>query len=311
MFYKNQTNWERIQSYLPASFQLSDDCLPNEYFLDWNNIKIHIDHYEQSNPKGTVIILHGVGGNGRLVSSIALLLQQSGYEVICPDLPLYGNTQLPKNQSVSYQTWIECGCWLVKYFQGIDRKVSLFGLSAGGLLAYQVACASENILSVLLTCILDQRIPLVTESTALSPIVGKMSRNILPFTASLFPNFKIPMKFVGNMKAIVNNPELAKILIADKRSSGTRVSLNFICGMLNPVITIEPEEFDKCPILLVHPENDQWTDVSLSKLFFDKIYAKKQLLMIPEAGHFPIKEVGLNQMQSACKQFLDSVYLNN
>ncbi len=32
----------------------------------------------------------------------------------------------------------------------------------------------------------------------------------------------MPMKWVANMKAIVNNNELAKLLMADKRSSGTK-----------------------------------------------------------------------------------------
>lgn len=308
MLYKNQSQWKLVQSYLPVKFQLSEQFMPEEYFLNWENTKIHIDHYKHDKPKGTVIMFHGVGGNGRIVSPIASSLHQSGYEIICPDLPLYGNTQITDSQIVSYEDWVDCGCWLVKYYQSINRKVSLFGLSAGGMLAYQIACASEDIVSILLTCILDQRIPIVTESTAISPMIGKISRRILPLAASAFPNFKIPMRFIGNMKAIVNNQTLAKILIADKRSSGAWVSLKFIYGMLNPFITIEPEYFNNCPILLVHPQNDHWTDISISKLFFDRINTKKKLVMIQEAGHFPIEEVGLNQIQKECKRFLDSLY---
>ncbi|MBO5620452.1 MAG: hypothetical protein J5959_02340 [Butyrivibrio sp.] len=51
-----------------------------------------------------MVLFHGVGGNGRLLEFIALPLWRSGYEVICPDLPLYGLTAY--KGKVSYPDWI-------------------------------------------------------------------------------------------------------------------------------------------------------------------------------------------------------------
>ncbi|MCC0647738.1 alpha/beta fold hydrolase [Clostridioides sp. ZZV15-6598] len=307
-YYYNQTEWKLVQPYLPLNNQLREKNLPNEYFIKWEGINIHIDHYKVDNHKGTVIVFHGVGGNGRLLSSLSLPLVEAGYEVICPDLPLYGNTEILNVLKITYDTWVDCGTFLVNYFQDKGEKISLFGLSAGGFLAYQVACNCKNIYALMASCFLDQRIPIVIEQTAISPLIGKVSKKCLPVANKLFPNFKIPIKLVGNMKKIVNNKNLAKILIKDKKSSGSRVTISFLYGMLSPSVSIEPENFNDCPVLLVHPENDCWTDVSLSKLFFDRLTDNKKITMLEGAGHFPIEENGLNKMSSSCIIFLEQCY---
>jgi len=79
------------------------------------------------------------------------------------------------------------------------------------------------------------------------------------------------------MKSIVNNEELAKLLMNDTRSAGARIPIEFIYGMLYPQIRTEAEQFDKCPFLLVHPEKDMWTDISLSQLFYINSLVKKRL----------------------------------
>lgn len=116
---------------------------------------------------------------------------------------------------------------------------------------------------------------------------------------------KLPMKVIGNMKAIVNNRDLAKLLMSDNRSSGTKVPIAFIYSMLNSQIEIEASQFNKCPFLLVHPENDLWTDISLSRLFFDNLNCEKELVMLTGAGHFPIEPKGCKQLEIACTRFIE------
>ena len=78
--------------------------------------------------------------------------------------------------------------------------------------------------------------------------------------------------------------------------------------MLNPIIKIEPENFKCCPVLLVHPEADNWTDIKLSNLFYNRLACEKQTVILKGAGHFPIEDLGLSQMEQACINFL-SKYL--
>lgn len=265
---------------------------------------MHIDLYRPAAPKGRVILFHGVGGNGRLLSFLALPLCEAGFEVVCPDLPLYGCTRYTK--PVSYDCWVACGVELVNHFQRRDQlPLFLFGLSAGGMLAYQIAAECREIRGVIASCLLDQREPAVTKATAASPLLGRFAK---PFLAAVRPfagNWSLPMKWLCNMKAITNNAALTRLLMQDQRSSGARVPLGFVHAMLHPVMKTEPERFKACPILLVHSGADRWTQLSLSRLFFDRLACEKKLVILEGAGHFPIEARGLSQMEQASIAFLE------
>lgn len=301
--YKNKDLWNKMQDFLPVNNRLTRENLPDEYYYEMEDMSVHIDHYRVEKPKATMILFHGVGGNGRLLSFISIALQKQGYEVICPDLPLYGYTKYKKN--ISYTDWVDCGVKIVNHYHIDNTPIFVFGLSAGGMLAYQVAC-KYKVNGVIVTCLLDQRIPVVTQKTAINPLIAIISKPLLNLFHKPLAKIKLPMKAVGNMKAIVNNTELAKLLMSDTRSSGTKVTIEFLYSMLNPVIEIEPEKFDTCPLLLVHPENDKWTDVSLSRLFYDKLKCTKKIIMLSKAGHFPIEPEGCKQLENECIAFIET-----
>ncbi|WMC93462.1 alpha/beta hydrolase [Kineothrix sp. MB12-C1] len=301
--YKKDDVWRKVQDYLPLDNRLCSDTEPEEIFLhlkDGN--RIHLDIYSLLNPKGIIILFHGVGGNGRLLSFLAVPLFKSGYKVICPDMPLYGYSEY--TGTVNYDMWVKDGLEITEYYAKEKLPMFLFGLSAGGMLAYQVACQAPSIRGVLATCILDQRLETVREKTASNPYLVRFG---LPIAASIkkwFSNIRIPIKWVANMKAIVNNKELAKLLMSDKKSSGAKISLDFLYTMLHPNVIIEPRDFN-IPFCLLHPENDLWTSVSLSRLFYDKIECEKEIHMLKDAGHFPIEEQGLKTLQEKSLAFIE------
>ena len=306
MGYENDTIWKSMQNFLPRQNQLTKENLPEEYFLPLMNMKIHVDHYRTHNPKATLILFHGVGGNGRLLSFIATRLAANGYDVICPDLPLYGHTEY--KGKITYDTWVKCGHEIVSHYQAQGEKnIALFGLSAGGMLAYQVAIESRDIKGIIATCILDQRNPKVTKETAINPIMAIIGKPFLYITHKPFGRLRLPMKMVTKMKALANNKDLVKLLIKDKRASGISVPLSFLHGMLNPNIKTEPEQFSTIPFLLVHPGDDKWTDISLSRIFFDRLGCDKELRILEGAGHFPIEEKGLAQLEKYCLDFLEKI----
>ena len=241
--YGNEDIWPQIQDFLSINNRLTTKNIPDEYFLEIGNNSIHIDHYHVKEPKATMVLVHEVGGNGRLLSFIAIRLQNQGYEVVCPDLPLYGYTKCKKN--ISYNDWVDCGIKLVSHYHRDNIRIFIFGFSAGGMLTYQIAC-KYKVNGVIVTCLLDQRIPVVTRNTAITPLLGCISKSFLKLFHKPFAKIQIQMKAVSNMKAIVNNGELAKLLMSDSHSSGTKVSIKFLYSMLNPEIGIEPEEFDRC-----------------------------------------------------------------
>ena len=304
MYYGKDGYWKKVQEYLPEENRLTEACLPDEYFVAIGRFGIHIDHYRVKEPKARIILFHGVGGNGRLLSFIAVPLMKQGYEVICPDLPLYGMTEY--YGTVVYQDWVDCAAEIVMYYQ--TREISptfLFGLSAGGILAYQTASGLPGIQGVIATCLLDQRNPAVRKSTAGSRWMADHGLRAITKASARLGFVKVPMKWVGNMKAIVNHEELAEVLMKDRRASGARVPVAFLHTLLNPDIHPEPERFRRCPVLLVHPENDRWTDAGLSRLFFDRLNCSKEMKLLKGAGHFPIEKEGLKHLEQYCVEFLE------
>lgn len=301
--YAKDPGWKAVQSFLPPEYRLTDQNLPREsYALLEGGCRIHVDHYLPENPKARVFLFYGVGGNGRLLSPVALSLIRHGCEVLCPDLPLYGYSD--HRGMVTYDKWVSCAVDFIRKEQKDDLPLFLFGLSAGGMLAYQVACEIKHVAGIMATCILDQRIAEVTRLTAANQMMGKMGKRFLNRFHKPLAGFHFPMRFAANMKKIANEPMLTRLLMKDKRSSGASVPVAFLHSMMHPVIKIEPEDFDLCPFLLVHPEKDRWTDVRLSRLFYDRLACHKRLCMLPGAGHFPIEEKGMAMLEQVCAAFI-------
>ncbi len=301
--YKNDPIWRKVQDYLPPQNRLSTETEPEEHFWELNNgNRIHLDIYSPLSPKATIILFHGVGGNGRLLSFLAVPLFKNGYQVICPDLPLYGYSEY--KGAVNYDTWVTDAAEIAQHYTEEKLPVFLFGLSAGGMLAYQAACQVPEVRGVLATCILDQRLQIVREKTASNPLLVRLGLPLMEKFRKAIPCFRIPMKWVANMRAIVNNQELAKLLMADKKSSGAIITLDFLYTMLHPNITMEPEDFTT-PFALLHPENDLWTTLSLSRLFYDRLKYEREVHLLTGAGHFPIEEQGLNALTEKAVAFIE------
>ena len=303
--YQTELAWKQIQSYLPEENRIDAVSSPTEEFLAFQRFDIHIDRYQQEHPKGIVVIFHGVGGNGRLLEFIALPLWRAGYQVICPDLPLYGLTRY--RGSVTYGDWVDVGVAVCTAYRWENLPLFVFGLSAGGMLAYQISCTPGRFDGLMATCFLDQRIKRVTEETASGKLTAIIGKPFLKMTHKLLGPLKLPMKAFCNMRAIVNNDALAGILMRDSFSSGAKVSLSFLYGMLYQEIVIEAKDFQKCPVLLAHPEEDHWTHPDLSRLFFDQLPAEKEFVLLPGAGHFPIEPIGLSELEKTCIEFLNRI----
>jgi alpha-beta hydrolase superfamily lysophospholipase len=299
--YENESLWKELQALLPEKNRLSEEIIPIEKFKTINSINVHVDEYEQ-NANTSIIVFHGVGGNGRIVSFFAVPLFQAGYNVICPDLPGYGFTKY--NKKIRYSDWIDVGVNLVESELSKSRNVFLIGLSAGGMLAYNVSCRNSEISGLIFTNILDSREEEVRIYSAKSKFQAKYGIRFLNFLPEFLRSFKIPIKMVTNMNGLVNNKNVLKVLLKDKRGPGSNVDINFLLSMMNYNPEVEPENFNDIPVLMVHPGNDLWTPVKVSDLFFNKIASEKKRIILDNAGHFPIEEPGLTQMESAIKGFI-------
>ncbi|MFV0368666.1 MAG: alpha/beta hydrolase [Hyphomicrobiaceae bacterium] len=307
--YSNQQAWSRIQAHLPAQYQFAAADMPEEETWEWNGHKIHLDRYRRPEAPARVILFHGVGTNGRQMSSIlGHPLAKSGIETVAVDMPGYGVTKVAKGTHVTYDDWVQAGADFVDAEMARDpRPIFLYGLSAGGMLTYHVASRSRSRVSGIIgMTFLDLRDRKVALGATLTPWLGRISLPMLGLgKLPGFRSIKMPMRLVGKMHKLVNDRKTGRELMRDGTSAGNWAQLSFLQSFMNPTFEIEPEDFDICPVLLTQPAEDGWTPLWMAEAFtkrLKKVPAKT--VMLENGSHYPIEEPALTQMHDAILTFV-------
>lgn len=307
--YKKQPYWRQYQSFFPAHARINEANAPQEEWFAWRSAAIHVDRYASAGSALTVIVLHGGGGYGRLFAPLARLLHQSGHEVIAPDLPGYGLSAVDETL-VTHDAWVDlvCDLALAEHHKS-DRRVVLFGGSMGGYLAYLCAArlGRDIVAGVIATTLADPRSPLVQRQFARNALVQNVlmpMMPLIPIFAPFIDRLRLPIKWFTRMQSMSGNAALNRLVGNDPHGGGAYVPVRFMRSIFTAKPVLEPEQFEVCPLLLVHPANDRWTGIASSKAFFDRIKGPKQLVMLENCGHFPVEEPGITQLQEAAIQFL-------
>lgn len=303
--YTADAGWCRIQALLPQCLRLDPSGVPMEEWQTVGAFSVHLDCWRRPDAPASVIIVHGGGGNGRLLAPYGAMAAMAGYEVIAPDLPGYGLTQVPGRRAVTYEDWRDTlSGVLEEQARRSRRPIIIFGLSAGGMLAYDATVRTRIPNGLAATCLLDPRDAAIRRSLVrwpwMAPLVGPMLSTLPTLTDRLIA----PMRLAINMQAVANDPDIAAAIGSDPRAGGTWMSGRFMRTYVNSKPLAEPDAFDVCPVLLAHPADDRWTDVSVSRRFFDRLPMAKQLVMLGNAGHLPIEEPGATQFRAAFLNFL-------
>jgi alpha-beta hydrolase superfamily lysophospholipase len=297
-------HWRSYQRFLPDRMRLSDGREPAEEWWSWRGAEIHLDRYAAPAAPLTVVMLHGAGGCGRLLSPLGLMLQGHGYEVVAPDLPGYGLSLIPKGL-FAYERWVDCVADLAEAeTRRSGRPVVLFGLSIGGYLAYLAAAQGRKAEGVIATTLADPRLPMVRDQFAKHPRLNRVIYPLLPFLTAVFGGLRLPVRWFCNMQGVANDPEVVRLLCDDPVGAGKWVPLRFLRSVMAIRPAIEPEAFDLCPVLLAQPAADRWTTIEASRPFFDRIKGPRELVMLENCGHFPIEEPGVSRLEEVVVAFL-------
>lgn len=310
--YENQAAWKEVQKSLPAHLHFTEEHKPTEEWWSNRGHNIHLDRWRNPTAKIRVILHHGVGTNGRQMSMIlGVPLQKAGYEVVAIDMPNYGLTQVKPYANVGYNDWVDIANDFINLELEQDpRPIVLYGLSAGGMLAYHAAALNKKVSGVIGMTFLDQRLQQVRDETCLNIF---MSRVGVPSAyifggIPLLGRISVPMSMASKMWALVNDQAVLKTMMADGSSAGNWTSMKFLSTYTNYAPAMEPEKFDVCPVLLTQPELDYWTPLHLSQLVLEKIkLVDVKTVILEKAGHYPIEEPGVGQMADAIVEFLQKI----
>jgi alpha-beta hydrolase superfamily lysophospholipase len=293
--------WRAYQEFFPLGMRCTPASTPHEEIWRWRGLDVHIDRLPNPRSPIKVIVLHGAGAYGRVMAPAAVIAQRYGYETVTPDLPGYGLTNVPWRE-LDYPMWIDCATALVERERD-GRPIVLFGVSLGGLLAYQVATRA-TVAGLIATTLADPRERDVRAGFARFRLLGTVGLWLLGKLARVTDNLPLPMAQMSKMHRISNRPALSKLVARDRLGGGSWVPARFLRTLMETAPAIEPEAFDRCPVLLAHPGADRMTDIELSRRFFDRLAGPKQMVVLDGASHMPTEHPGVDQLEASVLDFL-------
>lgn len=277
---------------------------PESTYWTWRDTTVHVARAVRAESKVRVMALHGAGGYSGLLWPYAAMAAREGVEVMCPDLPLYGDTTVPDRSAVRYGDWLDLLCDLVVAEKSIDdRPLILFGASMGGMLAYEVAHRTRLVDRVIATCLLDPADPVARRAAARFDILGGPAPWLLRGFTVVGGRVRIPVSWMADMANMSSNSELSNLCAKDPKGGGARVPIGFLADFFAYAHT-RPEKYYGPPVLLTHPAEDRWTPPQVSIRFLQRIRATTEIVMLDGCGHLPVEEPGLTRLADTLRSVL-------
>ena len=305
--WSEQTGWKQVFAALPEAVRPPHPMSVQEEWRRLEGFDVHLDRWLAPGARAKILMLHGGGGHGRLLGALAWRLALCGFETICPDLPGYGLTRGRRKSSIRYDDWRDVAAGLIEAERARGGAVFVYGLSMGGMLAYDAVAMTGKADGLIASCFLDPTREDVRRSVVRWPWMAGLIDPVFALTPGLINGLPIPMALTGNMKAIANDPAVTEAIIADRLAGGNSMPAGFLRTWLQTPPLTPPESFDACPVLMVHPAADRWTDVSVSDDVFSRLDVLKRRVMLENCGHFPIEAPGTDQHDQAIAAFINAL----
>ncbi|WP_394828911.1 alpha/beta hydrolase [Pendulispora albinea] len=287
-----------------SAFGIGFHRAPVEAWHPWRGHHVHVDDWSPEGPaRGTVILVHGAGGHGRLLAPFALPALDAGFAVRAPDLPGYGLTRVPHGTRLDYATWVDLIADLAREASSLGPVV-LAGLSVGGVTALWAAQKAPTVAGVLATTLIDLRDRDTFVRAARAPWLGHLALAAFRFAPHLAGALALPMTWFTPIETLTTDPTLSRALCNDPLIGRRRVPVHFFRSLH----TYAPPRHDfalPCPLLLIHPGADTWTPVAMSMPIYERIPTSKELIVLSNGAHAPLESPAYSELSSAMAQFLE------
>ncbi|MEO0603164.1 MAG: alpha/beta hydrolase [Myxococcota bacterium] len=269
-----------------------------EDWWSWRGHDVHLDvHAPDGETLGTVLLVHGGGGHGRILAPFAVPLREAGYRVVAPDLPGYGLTVVPRGARTGLGDWSALVADLAQA-QG-DTPVTVLGMSVGGTVALHAAMQTTAIDAVVVTTLLDLQDPEVLRAVARRPgSVGLLRR-----FGGVVGGLRWRVRRLAPLDDLSSDPAIVEALVDDPLVGRRRVPLRFFASFLDTSAPVAPTDYER-PVLVVHPAEDSWTPPALSRPTYDALPGDKAWVALEGASHLPLEQPGFGRLVEATLDWL-------
>lgn len=304
--YENSPTWLRFRQLLRDSFRIEICHQPTEIWRSIRGHYVHIDEWTpDSRPIGTVILVHGGGGNGRILAAYGDMVAALGWRALAPDLPGYGITKPSSDFRWEYDEWPAVVTELADNTEG---PVVLMGLSMGGLTAALAAEASRKVAGVIATTLVDMSDRHIFMHAARWRWLAALSLIGFRYIPTILDRLALPVWLAAPMRKMTSDPAMQIYFQSDELLGSKLVPTRFFRTLsAHKLIRIEPG----CPLLLVHPGADSWTPTSLSRVAFDKVADPKRMTELSNGSHLPLEQPAVEELRIEISKFLQSVQSSN
>jgi len=272
-----------------------------KYFISFDGTKIFYaisDKVNQS--KGTIIFLHGLGGNLRAWDKQATYFQNKGYQTIAFDLRGHGLSGRPKN--IEDYALEKLARDIAKFLEIYPQKdVILVGHCLGGMVVIKITEILKTIPKAIILI-----------STSIDPL--RSHRFLYKYSKILHLVAKLPLKSpipIGQIKQVSFekfsgttdlNPQriISDIFYTTLQSYVATSSQVTAINSKNSLASIS------CPSLIIHGANDVIFPISAAYRLHREIKGSR-LVILPKANHIiPINNP--EELTHHIETYLNSVY---
>jgi len=304
--YADQDYWRRYLTALPDGGVLAAAPVVEERWT-WRGLSVHLDRLEpdttHTTPRGTVILVHGGGGNGRLVMAVGPALARDGWRVVAPDLPGYGLTT-PADTPATVSQWTALVAELARTLRQETRApVFLFGLSVGSWVAYNAVAGGAPVDGIAVTMLGDPQDGDVVRAVAGSWWKARLLLPLGRVTAPVSDRMRVRLAQLVPLEGMSNDTALVRLLRDDPLIGRRPVRLGLLRSFAQMRLAVPPERYAGPPVLIVHPGADRWTPAALTRRSYARLAGRKRMVELEGGSHLPAEPAAWARMVEELRAF--------